>query len=720
MLHNAARRIARSSRLFHQISFATLFLAQATAPTLAQAPGPLVWTTSSLTRVGESDAPGPSTSIEIWAARGEHESFQIVVRPPSGSLSDVNVTMSDLTGPGGQQIPRSAFVLYREHYVTVSKASPNWGGVNQPLGAGRYADALIPFLDPETGLPPANATMRAVPFSVKPNVNQPVWVDVQVPRNAGAGAYTASFTVNSDQGQVTGNVTLHVWSFELPITSALKSTFSFGNGASGTLAQNRELLRHRISPISVSPGDERVLMDTRGLTARALGFWSNANQANCGTMDPPPSVSEIAAKMQLHQPDLFLYNYTADEIGSCTALFPRLREWARNLHSAGMNNLVTIAPTPALFDDGAGTGRSVVDIWVVVPWLLDKHAADVVVALAKGDEVWSYNALSQDDYSPKWLMDYPPVNFRIQPGFVNQTQRLTGLLYWKVDRWSADPWNDVNNTGVFAAGNNYPGEGMLVYPGGPAGLVGVAPSMRLKWLRDGVDDYDYIQLLRNLGRGDWAEQVAKQVGPDWTNWTRDPVALEAARRQLGAELDLLDLRPRALSATVTGASAAFSWLPPATGGTPLGYTLLASMTPGGPPVAGLPLWPVTETTINDIPAGRYFVRLTAALPGGTSRESNEVVVNVGSVDVPSAPTLEAAVQDGLLVTLRWSAGAGSSPSHYVLNATNQPGGPSVGSLAVDGPSMTVTAPPGSFYITVTAVNAAGTSSVSNQIHVLVR
>jgi hypothetical protein len=141
--------------------------------------------------------------------------------------------------------------------------------------------------------------------------------------------------------------------FELPITSALKSTFSFGNGASGTLAQNRELLRHRVSPISVSPADERALMDTRGLTARALGFWANANQADCGTMDPPPSVAEIAAKMQLHQPDLFLYNYTADEIGLCTALFPRLREWARNLHSAGMNNLVTIAPTPALFDDGA-------------------------------------------------------------------------------------------------------------------------------------------------------------------------------------------------------------------------------------------------------------------------------------------------------------------------------------------------------------------------------
>jgi hypothetical protein len=57
--------------------------------------------------------------------------------------------------------------------------------------------------------------------------------------------------------------------------------------------------------------------------------------------------------------------------------------------------------------------------------------------------------------------------------------------------------------------------------------------MRLKWLRDGVDDYDYLQILKNLGKEDVAMKIARSVGPDWTHWTRDATAIESAREQLG-------------------------------------------------------------------------------------------------------------------------------------------------------------------------------------------
>ncbi len=505
----------------------------------AQVPGPVVWTMPSLARVGEQSPAQGSSSVELWAARGESESFQIVVRPSTAPLRNVNVVVSDLVGANSARILSSAIALYREHYVTVSKASPDPWGSNRPLGAGRYADALIPFVDAETGRAPASGTMRAVPFSVETGFNQPVWVDIEVPRTAESGRYEGTFLITSDQGTATGTIVLHVWNFSIPIKPALKSSFPFGNGDSGTLAQNKELLRNRLSPISVNVADERALLDSGGLTARSLGFWADANHAQCSTMSAPPSVAEIQARVALHQPDLFLYNYTADEIGTCTSLFPDVKAWARNLHAAGVPNLITMAPTSALLDDGSGTGRSAVDIWVGLPWLLDRQTPDVAVAIGKGDQVWSYNALSQDDYSPKWLMDYPPINFRLQPGLISQSLHLTGLLYWKVDRWTQDPWNDVNNTGVFAPGNNYPGEGMLVYPGTQAGLVGAAPSMRLKWMRDGVDDYDFVQLLRNAGRGAWAEQITRTVAPDWTNWTRDPSAIEAARRALGDAIEQL-------------------------------------------------------------------------------------------------------------------------------------------------------------------------------------
>jgi hypothetical protein len=206
------------------------------------------------------------------------------------------------------------------------------------------------------------------------------------------------------------------------------------------------------------------------------------------------------------------------------------------MHQAGIKNLISMSPTPALYDDGSGAGRSAVDIWVLLPVMYNNSKTQVGEVLKKGDSVWSYNTLVQDAYSPKWLIDFDPVNFRVQPGFISQSLTLSGLLYWRIDKWPSDPWNNVNNAGSYSSAN-YPGEGMLVYPGEPVGVKGVVASMRLKWLRDGVEDYDYVQILKDLGKGDLAMQIARSVGPDWTNWTRDPRAIEAAHLKLGEAID---------------------------------------------------------------------------------------------------------------------------------------------------------------------------------------
>ena len=133
------------------------------------------------------------------------------------------------------------------------------------------------------------------------------------------------------------------------------------------------------------------------------------------------------------------------------------------MHEAGIKNLVTISPIPALED--AGDGHSAVDIWVLLPVMYDHSKGEVEKVLKKGDEVWSYNTLVQDAYSPKWEIDFPPADFRIQPGFIDQSLGLTGLLYWRVDDWTGDPWNNV-----YAFSGSYPGEGALVYPGKQVGV----------------------------------------------------------------------------------------------------------------------------------------------------------------------------------------------------------------------------------------------------------
>lgn len=495
--------------------------------------GPTVWVIPSLQRVGPNDPAGSTILARLFAARGEYESFQIVVQAPAGiRLTNVNVNVSDLTTPNGRNIPKSNITLFREQYVQVTKSSPDWGGPNRPLGNGWYPDGLIPFVDPKTGEPSTGNGLRAAPFDLAARTNQPIWVDIFVPRSSAAGQYTGAFTVTSDQGNSGGQINLEVWNFTLPLTPSLKSAFISMEHPGASVA--RTLLRNRVSPLTVAPEDANRLMNEFGLRAANLGFFSGADVSNCTASDPP-GVDEIRAVASKYPRGLDLFNFTADEIGDCPSLLEQMRLWGAALHRGGAGNMVTMAPTPELFDDGAGTGRSAVDIWGVLPEMYVKATNTIAQALAKGDEVWSYNTLVQDAYSPKWEIDFAPINFRVQPGFISQSLHLTGLLYWRVDKWSSDPWHNVNNTGTFSS-NNYPGEGVLVYPGQAVGFQEAAPSIRLKWIRDGVEDYEYVALLKKAGLTDWALQIVRRVGPDWKTWTRDPNVLESARKQLGSRL----------------------------------------------------------------------------------------------------------------------------------------------------------------------------------------
>jgi hypothetical protein len=62
------------------------------------------------------------------------------------------------------------------------------------------------------------------------------------------------------------------------------------------------------------------------------------------------------------------------------------------------------------------------------------------------------------------------------------------------------------------------GEGSLVYPGRAAGYDGIVPTIRLKALRDAIEDYDYLAILEHLGKAAEAEATppaTKRPEPDW-------------------------------------------------------------------------------------------------------------------------------------------------------------------------------------------------------------
>src|ERR1700675_3558246 len=99
------------------------------------------WVVDSLQRVGMTDAAGSTTSIALYAAKGEAESFQVIVHAPSSGLTITNLTASNLAGPSGATISEQNFTFYREYYVDVTAPSgPNLGGTNLSMGAGWYPD----------------------------------------------------------------------------------------------------------------------------------------------------------------------------------------------------------------------------------------------------------------------------------------------------------------------------------------------------------------------------------------------------------------------------------------------------------------------------------------------------------------------------------------------------------------------------------------------------
>ena len=80
---------------------------------------------------------------------------------------------------------------------------------------------------------------------------------------------------------------------------------------------------------------------------------------------------------------------------------------------------------------------------------------------------------------------------------------------------------------------------MLFYPGTDAGINGPIASVRLKNLRDGMEDYEYFVLLKNRGGEDLLEEIVKNAIPTWGSWDQDTDRLLERRRTIANEILLL-------------------------------------------------------------------------------------------------------------------------------------------------------------------------------------
>jgi hypothetical protein len=179
--------------------------------------------------------------------------------------------------------------------------------------------------------------------------------------------------------------------------------------------------------------------------------------------------------------------------------------------------------------------------------------------------------------------------------------------------------------------------------------------------------------------------------------------------------------PQNLLVTVSGNTVNLAWSAPASGDAPTGYVINASLSPGGPIIAALPV-SGTSLVLNGVPNGVYYVHVRAVNLDGPSGPSNEVVVSVPSggstcTAPPNAPTNLTATVAGSLVELAWSAPLGGcAPTAYSVHAGSAPGLSNLAILNVGAATtLSVSAPPGTYYVRVVALNAFGGSVGSAEV-----
>lgn len=563
----------------------------------ADAPPVRLTAITSMERIGLDQQPFGPPQVAIQAAQNEWESFQVVVTAEDEHIKVVRAVLSELRGPGEARIGGDQITIFREDYVHVRRSTPR-----ADLPPGLYPDPLVPFVNPVTGQPiePRQQSRKrwgeplvttghdrfGVPFSVFRGQNQPLWVDVSVPRDAAPGDYRGTFRVTTAKGGTAEiPVTLTVWDFTLPDGPTHRNHFGgfsnvaryFGIARDSDRFRQIELrycealARHRINPpipnrllpkvnddgsLTIVPDRHVALRQylrrlhvtdfeiPRAPFARLPHATSRADYKEISDSERHKAqryYREMVAYLKENGWDRRAYVYLLDE--------PNLREnyeqvlvLGQLVHEAVPELKCLVVEQTYPQDPTWPDMDPAVDIWCPLWSFIDRRT--IAAKVAGGDEVWSYTALVQRSpryhpgYArvkgrepPYWHIDRPLIVYRV-PTWINWRYGITGLLYWSTVTTVMDPWENP----AFAHPRHYNGGGYLFYPGLPCGIDGPVASMRIKNLRDAMEDYEYFALLGQLAGKEAVDRVVAQVAPNWWDYSRDGQRLLATRRTLAQRI----------------------------------------------------------------------------------------------------------------------------------------------------------------------------------------
>lgn len=179
--------------------------------------------------------------------------------------------------------------------------------------------------------------------------------------------------------------------------------------------------------------------------------------------------------------------------------------------------------------------------------------------------------------------------------------------------------------------------------------------------------------------------------------------------------------PQLQPASVSGPEVNLAWSA-GSGAPPVGYTVVASGTPGGAPAIWFPVGTSTALAVTAQP-GAYYVRVLA-LVNGQEVSSNEIEVVVGVGPAPTPPQSFTATAAGNIVSLSWSQPVNANIAPvitYYVGAGSAEGTSNLAFFPVGTQTSFVSGPVpnGSYWIRVRAQSAGGIGEPSPDIRVIV-
>jgi len=527
----------------------------------------------------------PETTVRIEAARGEIENAQIVLRSEE-AVAGIRVEVGDLADDAGDLLPVSCLEVGRIGFVPIEANT-----VDTPP---EELIATAPCEIPDPIFP-------AESVDLEPGRAQPLWLTLRVPRDAAPGVYRGEVRIASAGHEAVVPVEATIWSFEVPRDRHLFYTnwcspdqFAQKHGVEmwsegfwSVLETYLDMMaEHRQNVLWVSPATIAIFEEPDG----SYAFDFSRFDRWVGTCEK----HGVADRIEISQiggfgeggwagSEIVLYprSVTVRTTGETrsvpaeqilppflSALQEHLRErgWLGKtlLHIAdepSENNTASwsakaaftheAAPEIRIIDAIEGPVFEDLDVWVPKLTHLRNWLPYYEQARARGAELWFYTCCHPTGLYPNRFLDYSLLKTRILHWY-NWRYDLPGYLHWGLNFWTDDPYAQVTSSGL------PPGDCFIVYPG----EKGPISSIRWDALRDGIEDYEYLWVLRDataralgelgsslIGGSERADEVARSVVRDFTDYARSNAEIWSARRAIAEEIEALSGRPRLIVAT---------------------------------------------------------------------------------------------------------------------------------------------------------------------------